>query len=163
MTPAHFIIMIKWQLPLAAHIATIAKTAMLSPSLVTINKLLVAISFIFSMLFYEAGAGPFAWNCTGKIQESGNNEKLLISGAREPGQDNVMIRSNDGRIKLKLNAVGPLSETVIPDIGRNGEDGIKLQRVYKDSSGRRWIYSNVDAHPSFTLHSSQRVAFSCSS
>ena len=85
----------------------------------------------------------------------------MISGAREPGQENVMIKANDGRLRLKLSAVGPLTESVIPDIGRNGEDGIKIQRVYKDASGRKWIYSNVDAHPAFALYANQRIAISC--
>lgn len=127
----------------------------------TKNLFLTAILFILPILSHEAEASSYAWSCIGKIQENQRDAQYLISGAREPGHNNVLIRAKDGKVKLKLNSIGPLTEVIIPDVGRNGEDGIKSQRVYKDATGRRWIYSNLDAHPVFTLYNNQRVSFAC--
>ena len=87
---------------------------------------------------------------------------MRIIGAREPGSDRVVIRNSVDDIVVQLSATGPTTEEVVPDIGRNGEDGVLYRRVYKDRSGKRWSYKNMDAHPSFQLMDNPELYVTCS-
>ena len=62
---------------------------------------------------------------------------------------------------MTLAAVGPVTEEVISNVGRNGEDGIIRKRVYADNDGKRWIYKNLDAHPSFQSAENSKLYISC--
>ena len=77
------------------------------------------------------------------------------------GSEEVDVRNSSNEIVLTLHAAGPVTEEVIPNVGRNGEDGIIRKRVYKDADGKRWIYQNLDAHPSFRSTEDSDLVISC--
>ena len=103
-------------------------------------------------------AKNFAWSCIGS-QAIGSG--LRITGTQEPGADIVKIRNSSDGIVMTLAAVGPVTEEVISNVGRNGEDGIIRKRVYADNDGKRWIYKNLDAHPSFQSAENSKLYISC--
>ena len=86
---------------------------------------------------------------------------LRIVGMREPGADIVKIRDSSNKIVIKFAAMGPEIEEVLSGVGRNGEDGIIRKRVYADDNGKRWIYKNWDAHPSFQSTENSDLNISC--
>lgn len=115
--------------------------------------------YLFSAQFFiSAKAGNFAWGCFGpEVFGKG----LRIIKANEPGSEVVIIRTRSNVTAIKLTAAGPETEVVVPNVGRNGEDGVMVKRAYSDSKGRRWICSNWDAHPAFKLHETNSVAIHC--
>ena len=119
----------------------------------------MAISLLSAHAFTPVKAGDFAWGCFGP-QSLGTG--LRIDKASEPGSDVVVIRTQDNKRAIKLTAAGPQTQITIPSVGRNGEDGIMTKRVYTDNVGRRWIYSNLDAHLTFKLEENSDVVISCS-
>ena len=114
---------------------------------------------IFTMAILDsAQASGFAWSCFGPVDLG---EGLRIIEAKEPGSDQVLIRSKVNRIAIKMTSKGPLTEEAISNIGGSGRDGIIQKRIYKDEHGRRWIYSNWDAHPTFRLYGGKHVSIFC--
>ena len=106
----------------------------------------------------QAQASRFAWGCMGP-QEIASG--LRIVGSREPGSDIVELRNSINEIVLTLHAAGPVTEEVIPNVGRNGEDGFMSKRDYKDEDGNKWIYQNLDAHLSFRSTTNPSLVISC--
>ena len=86
---------------------------------------------------------------------------LRINGIKEPGADIIKIRNSRNEIVIQFAAKGPETEEVISGVGRNGEDGIIRKRVYVDRNGKRWIYKNWDAHPSFQSTEDVDLNISC--
>lgn len=106
-------------------------------------------------------AREFAWGCSGRLRPGGGSEHLRILEARGPGSPQVSILDQQGRVVLSLTATGPLTETVVPNADGAGNDGIRELRVYQDGKGRRWLFSNWDAHPSFRLNGSKELMVVC--
>ena len=125
----------------------------------TLGFTAAAIFLLSAQSFISAKAGDFVWRCFGP---EAFGKGLRIIKAREPGSDVVIIRTQSNQTAIKLTATGPKIEITVPNVGRNGEDGIMVKRVYSDSEGRRWIYSNWDAHPTFKLLENNEVAIHCS-
>ena len=122
------------------------------------NLVMSAILLMVASLPSQAQTSRFAWGCM-STPKTGN--RLHIVGSREPGSDIVDVRNSSNEIVLTLRAAGPVTEEVIPNVGRNGEDGIIRKRVYKDADGKRWIYQNLDAHPSFRSTEDSDLVISC--
>ena len=119
----------------------------------------IAMSLLSAHAFTPVKAGDYIWGCFGP-QSLGKG--LRINKASEPGSDVVVIRTQDNKTTIKLTAAGPQTQITVSNVGRNGEDGIMAKRVYTDNAGRRWIYSNLDAHPTFKLDENSEVVISCS-
>ena len=122
------------------------------------NSVIAAITLSASSLLIPAHAKSFAWGCMGhRSMGSG----LRINGTVEPGADIVKVRNSNNKIVIQFNAMGPKTEEVISGVGRNGEDGIIQKRVYVDNNGKKWIYKNWDAHPSFQSTENSDLYISC--
>ena len=122
-------------------------------------RLIISTTTLFTSVFLmPVKAKNFAWSCIGS-QAIGSS--LRITGTQEPGADIVKIRNSSDGIVMTLAAVGPVTEEVISNVGRNGEDGIIRKRVYADNDGKRWIYKNLDAHPSFQSAENSKLYISC--
>jgi len=120
--------------------------------------LALATSLCSTQAVIPAKASGFAWGCFGP---EALGKGLRIIKAREPGSDLVVIRTKTNGIALRLTSAGPPAEVIVPNAGRNGEGGIMLKRVYKDASGKRWIYSNWDAHATFAPYEKSDVVINC--
>ena len=122
------------------------------------NLVVLATLLIVGSLPSQAQTSRFAWGCM-STPKTGN--RLHIVGSREPGSDIVDVRNSSNEIVLTLHAAGPVTEEVIPNVGRNGEDGFMSKRDYKDEDGNKWIYQNLDAHLSFRSTTNPSLVISC--
>ena len=122
------------------------------------NSVIAATTLSASILLNQAHAKNYAWGCMGH-RSMGSD--LRINGTAEPGADFVEVRNSSNKIVIQFNAMGPITEEVISGVGRNGEDGIIQRRVYVDNNGKKWIYKNFDAHPSFQSTENSDLFISC--
>lgn len=103
-------------------------------------------------------ANDLSWECFGSL--NGKSVRYVIHDSQGPGANVVTFRDASNHKVFILTSTGPITEEVIT-VG-SGQEGIRQRRVYRDSQNRRWLFSNWDAHPSFTLHEAESTRFHCS-
>ena len=111
-----------------------------------------------SIFLFPVKAKNFAWGCIGP-KSIGHG--LRIIEAQKPGSEFVRIMDSSNKVVVEFSAQGPMTQEVLPGVGRDGEDEIVLKRTYLDANGTRWIYKNRDAHPVFQSIENSELSISC--
>ena len=111
-----------------------------------------------SIFLFPVQAKNFAWGCRGPMSIG---HGLRIVETQKPGSEIVRIMDSSHKVVIEFYAQGPMTEEVLPGVGRDGEDEIVRKRTYVDGNGAQWIYKNRDAHPIFQSTENSELNISC--